>query len=56
METVRSGRELMVAVRRRQMVFLGHIVRADGLENLAMTSRIAAARNRGKPRRNIWTK
>ena len=43
-------RELLVTVRKRQMVFLGHVIKADGLENLAIRGRIAGSRSRGRPR------
>ena len=51
LETVGSGRELMAVVRRRQMNFFGHIVRARGLENLVVTGRVVGTRSRGRPRK-----
>ena len=33
------------------MSFLGHVTRADGLENLTLTGRIAGSRERGRPRK-----
>ena len=51
LETVGSGRELMAAVRSWQMAFYGHVVRANGLENLVVTGRIAGTRSRGRPRK-----
>ena len=33
------------------MSFFGHVMRANGLDNLAMTGRIAGTRNRGRPRK-----
>ena len=51
LETVGSGRELMPVVRREQMAFFGHIVRANGLENLVVTGRIAGTGSRGRPRK-----
>ena len=51
LEAIGSGRELMAALRKRQMGFLGHVMREDGLENLAMTGRIAGSRGRGRPRK-----
>ena len=50
LETIGGGRELLATVRKRQMAFLGHVIRADGLENLAITGRIAGSRSRGRPR------
>ena len=43
LETIGGGKELMATVGKRQMVFLGHVIRADGLENLANTGRIAGS-------------
>ena len=51
LEAIGSGRELMAALRKRQMGFLGHVIREDGLENLAITGRIAGSRGRGRPRK-----
>ena len=38
------------------MKFLGHIIRADGLENLAVTGRVAGSRGRGRPREKYLDK
>ena len=46
----------MALVRKRQMKFLGHVIRADGLENLAVTGRIAGSRSRGRPRKKYLDK
>ena len=51
LKTVGTGRELMAVVRRRQMAFFGHIMRANGLENLMEMGRTAGTRSRGIPRR-----
>ena len=56
LETIGGRRELMAVVRKRQMKFLGHIIRADGLENLAVTGRIAGSRSRGRPRKKYLDK
>ena len=50
LEAIGGRRELLATVRKRQMAFLGHVIRADGLENLAITGRIAGSRSRGRPR------
>ena len=50
LETIGGSRELLATIRKRQMAFLGHAIRADGLENLAITGRIAGSRSRGRPR------
>ena len=51
LEAIGSRREMMAMVRKRQMAFLGHVMRAGGLENLAVTGRIAGSRSRGRPRK-----
>ena len=51
LETIGSEREMLKMVRKRQMTFLGHIMREDGLENLTLTGRIAGVRSRGRPRK-----
>ena len=56
LESIRGRRELLAVVRKRQMTFLGHVMRADGLENLAMTGRIAGSRSRGRPRKKYLDK
>ena len=43
-------RELLITIRRRQLGFLGHVLRREGLENLSLTGRIAGSRGRGRPR------
>ena len=50
---VQVKRKLMKDIRVRQLNFLGHIIRKDGLENLVMTGRIEGRRSRGR-RRVIW--
>ena len=51
LEAIGSRRELVPLLRKRQMTFLGHIMRANGLENLAITGRISGSRGRGRPRK-----
>ena len=41
-------RKLMKDIRVRQLNFFGHIIRKDGLENLALTGRIEGKRSRGR--------
>ena len=43
----------MKDIRVRQLNFFGHIIRKDGLENLAMTGRIEGKRSGGR-RRVTW--
>ena len=56
LESIQERRELLAVVRKRQMTFLGHVMRADGLENLALTGRIAGRRSRGRPRKKYLDK
>ena len=51
MEAIGSRRELSAVFRKRQMAFLGHVMRADDLENLTMTGSIAGSRLRDRPRK-----
>ena len=37
----------------RQMRFLGHVIRKNGLENLALTGKIEGKRGRGR-KRTLW--
>ena len=46
-------RKLMKDIRVRQLNFLGHIIRRDGLENLAVTGRIEGKKSGGR-RRVTW--
>ena len=50
MEMAGVGRELMGAVRGRQLSFLGHLLRHDCLEKDAILGRIEGSRARGRPR------
>ena len=51
LEMIGGGREMLSEVRKRQMSFLGHVIREDGLENLTVTGRISGTRSRGRPRK-----
>ena len=46
-------RKLMKDIGVKQLHFVGHIIRKDGLENLAMTGKIEGKRSRGR-RRVTW--
>ena len=35
-----TGRKLILEIRTKQMRFLGHLMRKDGLENVALTGRL----------------
>ena len=45
--------KLIGEIRTRQMRFLGHVIRKDGLENLALTGKIEGKRGRGR-KRMLW--
>ena len=47
---VNTGRELLGTIRTKQMGFLGHIMRQQGLENLSLTGKIEGKKSRGRPR------
>ena len=49
-EEIGKERELLRTIRRRQMRFLGHVMRREQLENLSLTGRISGERGRGRPR------
>ena len=50
LQRIGSQRELMNHIRGRQMEFLGHVMRREALENLAITGRIEGKRSRGRQR------
>ena len=50
LEEIGKKIELLRMIRRRQLGFLGHILRSDALENLSQTGKIAGSRGRGRPR------
>ena len=43
-------RQLLAEVEKRQMKFLGHVIRKDGIENLVVTGKIEEKRAQGQPR------
>ena len=45
-----ARRKLMNNIRKRQLQFLGHVMRKEGLENLTLTGKINGTRSRGRPR------
>ena len=47
---MQTKRRLMLDIRKRQLKFLGHIMRKKGLKNLILTGRIEEGRDRGKKR------
>ena len=48
-----TERSWLRTIRRRQMEFLGHVMRIEGLENLILTGRIEGRRDRGRQRRTF---
>ena len=47
---ISKQRELLKTIRKRQMGFLGHVLRREALENICLTGRIPGSRGRGRPR------
>lgn len=45
-----TERKLMKIIRKRQLEFLGHVMRKEGLEDLILNGRIQGSRGRGRPR------
>ena len=43
-----TGMKLILEIRTKQMRFLGHVMRKDGLENLVLTGKIEGKRSRGR--------
>ena len=52
---MQTRRKLKLDIRKRQLKFLGHIMRKEGLENLILTGRIEGGRDRGKQRATYLT-
>ena len=50
LQEVGKRRELLRTIKRRQLGFLGHVMRREALENLSLTGKIAGSRGRGRPR------
>ena len=50
LERMGTERELMTTIRKRQLQFLGHVLRLEGLEHLSLTGRIEGVRARGRQR------
>ena len=44
------ARRLLVAIRRRQLKFAGHVIRKGGLEKLVLEGKINGKRQRGRQR------
>jgi len=48
-----TKRTLLSTIRRRQLEFLGDVVRKEGLENLVLTGKIEGNRDRGRQRKTF---
>ena len=48
-----TGMKLILEIRTKQMRFLGHLMRKDGLENLALTGKIEG-KSRGRKSHSGW--
>ena len=48
-------RNLIPTIRKRQLLFLGHIIRKEGLEELALTGKIDGRKGKGRPRNMYLT-
>ena len=46
---------LLMIIRMRQLEFLGHIMRKNGLEKLILTGSVDGKRNRGRQRNTLQT-
>ena len=47
-----TQRELLTTIYKRQLCFIGHIERKDGLESLCMSDMMNGRRGRGRPRKS----
>ena len=47
-----ADREILTHIRERQMRFLGHVLRRDGMEKLVVEGKLEGRRSRGRPRRS----
>ena len=50
LKTAKADRSLVKNIRKRQLEFLGHILKKDGIENLCITGFVDGKRKRGKQR------
>jgi ribosomal 50S subunit-associated protein YjgA (DUF615 family) len=50
LEKAGTKRSLISTIRKRQLEFLGHVMRKEGLENLSVTGKICGKRSRGRQR------
>ena len=50
LQRAEMDRKMICEIRRKQMKFIGHVVRKDGLEVLALTGKVQGKRSRGRKR------
>ncbi len=55
LEKMETKRKLILNIKKRQVKFLGHIMRKEGLENLILTGQIEGKRER-KTMHNLLSK
>ena len=53
LERVGQRRALLGAIRKRQMEFLGHVIRREKIEHLCLTGMIEGRRSRGRQRKKF---
>ena len=47
-----ANREILTHIRERQLRFLGHVLRRDGIEKLVVEGKLEGRKSRGRPRNN----
>ena len=52
LEMANSDREILGSIRGRQLRFVGHILRREGLEKSVIEGKMKGRKSRGRPRRN----
>ena len=50
LQRVGAGREMLTCIRKRQLRFLGHVMREEQLESLCLMGKVEGRRGRGRPR------
>ena len=53
LEMVHMKRDLLITIRQRQLRFVGHVVRKNGIEKLVLEGKVAGQRQRGRRRLNF---
>ena len=55
LQLVNENRKIMTIIRRRQLQFVGHVTRENGLEKLCIEGKVNGRKGRGRPRLNYMT-